>query len=255
MTVEIQQDGEDRLKKYLNGPGTGLIIMGFAYILWWFAGPWAWESIALDPRWIHNWAFALIIFNVGLAWYHKSPISRFLAMIQAMMLPVTASGSFNTAICTLIVAMIFIGWVSIVIIEKMKKISLLNAKLSERGKLWFDMHTMIIAWILIAHMGLMFFVVRFPLESSLYRIDNQAGFLANLPPEGLELSTWVYDIGLFAFLLVVIWEQYKLGYNLKNKSWPRYSFYVVILVMGISLLALLIQDLTIGFNWVDKFYG
>jgi hypothetical protein len=251
----MEKDAGKRKFKNLNGPGMGLAIMGFAYILWWFAGPWAWESIATDPRWAHNWAYALIIFNVGLAWYHKSPLSRSLAMIQSMMLPITASGSFNTTICTLIVATIFFIWFIIVLIENRKKVNFLQEKLTERGKLWLNMHTLIIAWILIAHMGLLFFIVRFPLELPLYKISNQVGFLANLPPEGWEFSTWTYDIGLFAFLIVVLWEQYKLGYNVKGKPWPTYSFYTAIAVMGLSLLALLIQDLTIGFDWVTSIYG
>jgi hypothetical protein len=117
------------------------------------------------------------------------------------------------------------------------------------------MHTLIIAWILIAHMGLIFFIVRLPLEFPLYQIANNAGFLTNLPPEGLEFATWSYDIGLFIFLIFALREQYKMGYNLQNKSWPKLSFFVAILVMGVSLLALLIQDLTVGLDWVGTFYG
>lgn len=255
MSEDEHKKDNSRRFKYLNGPGTGLTIMGFAYIIWWFAGPWAWEAIATDPRWIHNWAYALIIFNVGLAWYHKSPLSRSLAMIQSIMLPITASGSFNTTICTLITACIFLFWFIIVVIEKRKKKNLFEDKLTPRGKLWLNMHTLIIAWILIAHMGLMFFVVRLPLELPLYQISNYAGFLANIPPEGLEFATWTYDIGLFVFLIVVLREQYKLGYNVKGKPWPKYSLYTALIVMVISLLALLIQDLTIGFDWVTSIYG
>ena len=103
-------DSAVKKNKYLVGPGMGLVIMGFAYIIWWFAGPWAWEAIAMDPRWAHNWAYALIIFNVGLAWYQESPLSRSIAMIQSIMLPITASGSFNTIICTIVVGIIFLLW-------------------------------------------------------------------------------------------------------------------------------------------------
>ena len=245
---------ENKQNKYLIGPGMGLIIMGFAYILWWFAGPWAWEAIATDIRWAHNWAYAIIIFNVGLAWYHKSPITRTIAMVQSFLMPITASGSFNTIICTIIASTLLLVWLILSIFEKKRKILLLNEKLTDRGKMWLNMHTLVIAWILVAHMGLMFFIVRLPIEFSLYQIQNNAGFLANLPPEGLEFATWAYDIGLFFFLIVVIKEQYTMGYNLKNKPWPKLSFYVAILVMAISLIALLIQDLTIGLDWVSTFY-
>ena len=255
MKENERNEGELKSNKYLIGPGFGLVVMGFAYIIWWFAGPWAWEAVATDPRWAHNWAYAIIIFNVGLAWYHKSPLTCTLAMIQSFMLPITASGSFNTIICTVITAIVFFVWGILVIFEKRKGISFLEEKLSIKGKIWLKMHTLIIAWILIAHMGLMFFIVRLPLEFPLYQIANNAGFLTNLPPEGLEFATWSYDIGLFIFLIFALREQYKMGYNLQNKSWPKLSFFVAILVMGVSLLALLIQDLTVGLDWVGTFYG
>ncbi len=246
---------ESKGNNYLVGPGLGLVILGLAYILWWFAGPWAWESFFKDPRWAHNWAYAIIIFNVGLAWYHKSPLSRTIAMIQSFMLPVTASGSFDTVICTIITAVIFSFWIIVVIFESQRKKSFLEEKLSKRGLLWTNMHSLIIAWLLIAHMGLMFFIVRLPLEANLMRYNVYAGYLANLPPESFELSTWTFDIGLFVWAITAIWEQYKMGYNVQNKPWPRGSFYVAIIVMAASLLALLIQELTIGFDWVNIVYG
>ena len=239
----------------LIGPGLGLVIMGIAYILWWFAGPWAWEIFFKDPRWAHNWAYAIIIFNVGLAWYHKSPLSRIIVMIQSFMLPITASGSFNTVICTFITAGIFILWALVVLIEKIRKEPFLKNKLSKRGWNWTNIHTLIIAWILIAHMGLVFFVGRLPLEAQLMSYGNHAGYLANMPPESLELATWTFDIGLFIWTAVVLWEQYKMGYNPQNKPWPKYSFYAAILIMIASLIALLLQDLIFGFNWVSEVYG
>ena len=248
-------ESHDETNKYLVGPGLGLVIMGLAYILWWFAGPWAWEAFISDPRWAHNWAYAIIIFNVGLAWYHKTPVSRIIAMIQSFMLPITASGSFNTIICTIITVIILIAWIVVVLIEKSKQKTILEEKFSKRGKLWSNMHTLIIAWILIAHMGLMFFIVRLPLEADLMSYDNHAGYLANLPPESLELATWTFDIGLFIWASVVLWEQYKMGYNVQDKPWPKTSFYVAMIVMVASLLALLIQDFTIGFDWVETVYG
>ena len=243
--------------KFLVGPGLGLIIMGVAYILWWFAGPWAWEAFFQDPRWAHNWAYAIIIFNVGLAWYHKSAISRMIATIQSFILPITASGSFNTVVLTILSGIIFLIWLIVVIIEKKQKKLFLQDKLSKRAWLWLNMHSIVFPWLLIAHMGLMFFIVRVPLEGQLmsFGIENQAGYLANLPPESLELSTWTFDIGLFIFAAFVLWEQFKMGYNDQNKPWPKLSFFVCMICMAASLIALLIQDITIGFEWVNQVYG
>lgn len=257
MSEEKEKSTEVKQNKYFVGPGLGLIIIGLSYVIWWFAGPWAWEAFFQDPRWAHNWAYAIIILTVGLAWYHKSAVSRTVAMIQSFLLPIIASGSFNTVIMTIITIIILAVWAIIVLIEKKQDKLFLKDKLQKRSWLWLNMHTMVFAWILIAHMGLMFIIVRLPLEANLmsFGIENQAGYLENLPPESLEFGTWAFDIGLFVLGIVVLWEQFKMGYNVQNKPWPKKSFYVSIILIAASLLALLIQDLTIGFEWVTTLYG
>ena len=77
----------------------------------------------------------------------------------------------------------------------------------------------------------------------------------NLPPESHELATWAFDIGLFILITAFIWEQYKMGYNIKNNPWPKKSFYIAILVMVAALIALALQEVTFGLDWVDKVYG
>lgn len=252
---EKNNDPEINPNKYMVGPGLGLIIMGLSYLLWWIAGPWAWQALASDPRWAHNWVYALAILNVGLAWYHKSPVSRTVAMIQSFMIAVTGSGSFDSVTLMVISILIFIVWLSIVLMERSNDKNYLEDRLNKRELNWITMHTLIIAWLLITHIGLLFFIGRLPLEAQLMSYSDRAGYLANLPPESLEFATWVFDIGLFVWGGIVLWEQFKMGYNFKNEPWPKYSFYVVIAVMAISLLALLIQELTIGFDWAQDVYG
>jgi hypothetical protein len=236
----------------LVGPGIGLIIMGAAYLVWWLIFI---EYAIMDPRWVHNIGYAIIILNVGLAWYHKSPLSRTIAMIQSIMLPIIGSGSFNALTCTIISSVILIIWIIIASRERSNGKNIFEEKLSKRGKNWLNMHTLIIAWILVGHMGLMFFIVRLPLESQLYGYGESAGYLLNLPPESLEFATWTYDIGLFILIALILLEQYKMGYNLQNKPWPRRSFWIVLIVMAASLIALAIQSLTVGMDWVQIVYG
>lgn len=236
----------------LAGPGLGLIIMGAAYLVWWlsFIG-----YAIMDPRWSHNIAYAIIILNVGLAWYHKTPLSRTVAMIQSFMLPITGSGSFNSVICTIITSIIVIIWIIIVLREKIKRKEFLEEKLTKKGKNWLNMHTLILAWILVGHMGLMFFIVRLPLEAQLYGYGQNAGYLMNLPPESYEFATWTFNIGLFILISVILMEQYKMGYNIQKNPWPRRSFWIVIIIMGASLVALAIQSVTVGMDWVRIVYG
>lgn len=231
---------EEQKSNKLVGPGLGLIIMGVAYIIWWIL-PWGWEAYGEDPRWAHNWAYAIIILTVGLAWYHKSVVSRIVATIQAFMLPVTASGSFNTLMMTFITIIIVILWSIIVIIEKLRKKMFLLDKLKKRTWMWVNMHSIIVAWILIAHMSLVFLIGRVPLERQLLGFGTYAGYLANLPPENLEFSTWTFDITLLIWAVIVLWEQFRMGYNVKNEPWPRYSFYMAVICMLSSLIALNIQ--------------
>ncbi|MHA1914174.1 MAG: hypothetical protein ACW986_09635 [Promethearchaeota archaeon] len=249
---EEKPKSEKLRQNKLVGPGLGLIIMGVSYLVWWLLFI---ENAVMDPRWTHNIAYAIIILNVGLAWYHKTPLSRLVAMIQSFMLPITGSGSFNTVICTLITMIILVIWVIIVVVEKRKGKNFIEEKLSQRSWNWLCIHTMIIAWLLIAHMGLMFFIVRLPLEAQLYGYGEFTGYLMHLPPESYELATWAYDIGLFILISVILWEQFKLGYNLKNKPWPRKSFWLVLIIMGASLGALAIQSVTVGLDWVAIIYG
>jgi hypothetical protein len=252
MSEDKPKQSESKQNKWIVGPGLGLIIIGLAYLVWWLIFI---EYAIRDPRWTHNFAYAIIILNVGLAWYHKTPLSRTIAMIQSFMLPVTGSGSFNTVLCTIICSIILVIWALVVLIERKQEKTFLEEKLSRRGMNWVNMHALILAWILIAHMGLMFLIVRLPLEAQLYSYSDRAGYLMNLPPESHELATWAFDIGLFILITAFIWEQYKMGYNIKNNPWPKKSFYIAILVMVAALIALALQEVTFGLDWVDKVYG
>ena len=164
----------EKSNKFMVGPGLGLIIMGLAYLIWWML-PWGFEAYAGDPRWAHNWAYAIIILTIGLAWYHKSVISRLVAAIQSFMMPVTASGSFNTLLMTFITIIIAVIWCIVVIIELIRGKKFLQETMSTRAWNWANMHYIILSWILIAHMGLVFLIGRAPQEAQLpFRSASEA---------------------------------------------------------------------------------
>ena len=232
--------------KYLIRPGLGIIIMGLSYLVWWLM-PFAFAAFNQDMRWAHNWVYAIVILNIGVAWYYKSAVSRIVIVFQAFMLPVTASGSFDTLILTYVSAFIAFLWVLIALIEKFKGKKFLIEKLKPKTWNWINMHTMVFTWVLIAHISLVFLIGRLPLEHQLLGFGTYAGYLVNLPPESLEFATWAFDITLLAWAAIVLYEQFKMGYNFKNKPWPKLSFWWVFVCMGSSLIALLFQELTIGF--------
>ncbi len=244
---KLSQSGQGKPNNLLVGPGFGLFLMGFIYLVWWaiFSVEYIFGPMG-DVRWAHNWTYAVIMMTVGAAWYHKSVISRLISVIQAFMLPVTASGSFNTFLLTYITIGLGIAWGIVVALERMRGKFFLQDHLQKRTWLWIDMHSIIISWILIAHMGLVFFIGRVPLENQLLSFGTYAGFLANLPPELTELATWTFDITLIIWALIVLYDQFRLGYNVQNKPWPRRSFYWVFICMGGSLVALGIQAIIFG---------
>jgi hypothetical protein len=147
------------------------------------------------------------------------------------MLPLTASGSYNALRMTYITIIIGLIWIALASIERLTDKIFFQERFNRRNLNWINLHTLIIAWILIGHMSLVFFVGRAPQELSLLALDSQAGFLRNLPSEIHEKSTWAFDITLLIWVVIALYEQFKMGYNLQDKPWPRWSFYFIFICM------------------------
>ena len=232
--------------KYLIGPGLGLLVMGALWLVFWLM-PIPLETYAADPRWSHNWGYAIILMTIGAAFYHKSVVTRSLAFLQGLMMPITASGAFNTDLLTIITIIIGIAWVTTTLIERYSNKILLQDRFTTRAWNWVNLHSLLICWLLIAHMGLVFFLGRLPFEAELSALGTDLGrnigFLLNLAPERYELVTYVYDINLLVLTVLFLYEQYKMGYNFDNKPWPKWSFWYLILtlILGIVLLPISLQ--------------
>ena len=240
MSKNTKESENKQNNKYLVGPGLGLIIMGSVYLIWWLIFI---EYAFKDPRWAHNFTYAIILLNVGLVWYQKSVLSRIIGFVQALMMPITASGSFNTVIMTLISGIILIIWIAAVGIERVRGKMFFQDRIQKKWWDWINMHSVIASWILIAHMGFVFFVGRVPQEAHLLALGDRAGWLANIPPEGNKVSPWLFDITLIIWSIMVLREQVILGYNEENKPWPKLSFYFCFVVMAAGYIGLLIDGL------------
>lgn len=234
--------------KYQVGPGLGLLLMGIMYLIFWVM-PYTIEVFIEDPRWSHNWVYSLIFITIGAAFYQKTVVSRVIALVQATLMPLTASGAFNTTIMTLVALSILILWTLVVLFERRTNSSLLHKRLSKRAQNWVVLHSLIVCWILVAHMGLVFFVGRLPFESQLDTIGTSLGesigFLINLPIERYDLVTYVFDINLTILAVLFGYEQFKLGYNLRNRPWPKLSFrYLwITIVLGFVLLPITLHGI------------
>ncbi|MFX1508216.1 MAG: hypothetical protein ACFFDC_19185 [Promethearchaeota archaeon] len=231
----------DLFERIQVGPGFGLLLMGTLYLVFWLM-PFALESYTQDPRWAHNWAYAIILMTIGAAFHHKSVVSRIIAMIQGLMMPLTASGAFNAEMMTLITIIIGSAWLIVMLIEQLSKKMMLQDRLSKRSWNWVNMHSLIVCWILMAHMGLVFFIGRLPFEAEMATIGaslgRNIGILANLPEERHDLVTYMFDINLIILALLFGFEQFKLGYNLQNKPWPRISFWYIWITLALGIILL-----------------
>ncbi len=222
--------------------------MGIMYLAFWLS-PLTYESFTTDPRWTHNWAYSLIIITIGASFYHKTVVSRTIAFIQSLLMPLTASGAFNATLMTLAASTILIVWVVVVLIERARDSPLLLERFSKRTQNWIVMHLLIVCWLLVAHMGLVFFFGRLPFEAQLDTIGTglgeTLGFLINLPPERFDIVTYVFDINLTILAVLFCYEQFKVGYNLKDKPWPRFSFWVlwITIVLGLILIPISLEGI------------
>jgi len=127
---------------------------------------------------------------------------------------------------------------AVVLIERIRGKMFFKDSMKKRTWLWINMHSVVVSWILIAHMGLVFLIGRVPLEAQLEALGSNAGFLANLPPERHEFATWFFDIALIIWAVIVLHEQFKMGYNVQNKPWPKLSFYMCFICMAAGILGI-----------------
>ncbi len=244
-----KESGKSEEMKYNRfiGPGLGLVILGAVYFIWYIM-PFSFTYLAEFPLAIHNWGYSIIFLTTGLAWYQKSVIPRTIALIQAGLLPILSSGSVNPYIMVLLIFILLAVFGILVIIERRRGKLFLQDRLQKRTWEWLNMHMLIFAWLAIIHIGIVFLVVRAPTEIDLLRLGPNAGWLKNYTPELQEISTWTFDIAMIAWGIVALFEQFKMGYNFKNNPWPRWSFYMIFIAIGVGLLGLLIQYLTYGFT-------
>ncbi|UCE10503.1 MAG: hypothetical protein JSW61_00830 [Candidatus Thorarchaeota archaeon] len=234
--------------KYQVGPGIGLLLMGIMYLVFWLS-PLTFEAFTTDPRWSHNWVYALIIITIGASFYQKSVGSRFIAMVQGLLMPLTASGAFSTTLMTMAALFFLSLWIVVFLFERNRSTLLLHQRLSQRTQNWIVMHSLIVCWILLAHMGLVFFFGRLPFEAQLDTIGTSLGesigFLINLPIERYDLVTYVFDINLTILAVLFGYEQFKVGYNLRNRPWPRISFWFlwITIILGLVLLPINLEGI------------
>jgi len=172
-------------EKFLNG-GTALVLMGALWLYLWLF-PW-YSTFISDPHWGHNYAEAIAFLAVGIAYFNRRLLSYVFAFLAAIFIIPTALELLPHTV-TAITNAVFLALVIIDVVVERKRQSDLLQPSSKPLSFWLKKHIPRFSYIMLAHMALLYFVVRLP--SGTYET---------------ETVTKLYDGMLFPFVILLLLE-------------------------------------------------
>jgi hypothetical protein len=203
----------------------GFFIQGIAWLIFWI-GP-AFFLFKEDPRWGHNFALPIIFITVGLAFYFRKISCQLIAVISAFIIVPTMLAFWSWSIATGIA----IGLLGLMIIlylaEKGRESELVHP--NPRLNAWLKIHLLTFAYIGLAHMSLVFFLVRW---------FNPEPFSTYLPFEH-HLSTSIFNAMLFILVFFAILEHFvkKLGrYQVAKVGFSWAMLMMILPMISIKIL-------------------
>jgi hypothetical protein len=174
--------------------GNGILILGAAWLLFWL-GP-AFFLFKEDPRWGHNFALPITFIMVGLAAHTRTISCQLSAVIGAFFIVPTLLAFWPWDIATMI-AGVFLGiFLILFAIEKERETELINP--NPRLKAWLKIHRLTFAYLGLAHMPLIYYLVRW---------SNPGAFM-NFLPEEHHVSTSIFNAMLLLLVIVAILERF-----------------------------------------------
>jgi len=200
----------------------GFLIMGIAWLLFWL-GP-AFFLFKEDLRWGHNFAIPLTFITVGLASNTRIISCQLVAVTSAFFIVPTLLSFWSWAVATMISGGLLGIFLILYFIENRRETELIvpNARL----RTWLKIHLMTFAYIGLAHMSLIFYLVRW---------TNPDAFSKFLPLEH-EISTSVFNAMLIPLVILAILERFV------KKIWifqvAKAGFTWVVLMMVIPLISI-----------------
>ena len=206
-------------RKYIN-VGTPLVLMGAMWLYLWVFH-WR-EAYFSDPRWGHNYLEAAAFLIVGLAYFNRRLISDMIALIASVTI-VPVSLELLPHNITAIAGGVMIVLTIIDMFVERKRDADLAQPANKRFSFWLKGHLLRFALVMLAHLSLIFFLVRVPADTY----------------EKNELVTWVFDGGmiLVAILGLLDGAVKKLG----SVSVPLLGFFAGMATIIASCVILLLK--------------
>ena len=212
--------------KFEPGPwmttGTGIFLLGVAWLLFWL-GP-AFHLYEADPRWAHNFGFALILIMVGIACFRPSVSTWIISMIASFITIPTELAFWSGWTATVMELALLIIILMVVAAEWH-----LNRPLITPGpgaEFWLKIHLPVLSYLGIAHMPLIFFLVRWM---------NSAPYLTYLPIEH-EYSTSAFNAMILVLMLIAIAGHYV--ETIREYRVSRAGFYWAVLMLIVPLVSI-----------------
>jgi hypothetical protein len=203
--------------------GTGLLILGILWILFWL-GP-AMPLFVIDSRWGHNFVMPIIFITVGIAYYSRCLACQFFAVISSFLtVPLFLALWWYADVLYIAIALLAI-LIILYLLERTEKFKILQP--NPRLKAWEKIHFLNFAYVGLVHMPLIFFLIRWGLtDSSQY-----------LPVEH-EMSTTLFNLTLLILTPLAAMERYvkKIG----NFDISRMAFAWIILMIIFPLISIIL---------------
>lgn len=211
------------IEKFMN-VGTGILIQGIIWLIFWLIP--AYSLFEADQRWGHNFAIPIIFMTVGLAYIIKKISCQLIAVFASFFTIPILLAFWSWDVGTIISGIFFIIVILFSLIERTRETELLNPK--ARLKAWLKIHLLNFSYFGLAHMPLIFFLVRW---------FNPDPFLAYLPVEH-HASTSTFNAMLLILTPIAVMERYvkKIGRIQVSKV----GFIWTILMIIVPLLAIAI---------------
>lgn len=205
--------------------GNGILILGVAWLLFWL-GP-AFFLFEKDPRWGHNFALPITFITVGLATRTRIISCQLSAVISAFFIVPTLLAFWSWDIATMIASVFLVIFLILYAIEKGRETELIDP--NPRLKAWLKIHLLTFAYLGLAHMTLIFYLIRW---------SNPEAFTDFLPAEH-EISTSIFNAMFLLLVPVAILERFvkNVGsFQVTKVGFIWAMLMIIIPILSISML-------------------